>query len=77
MAFQGYGDDLSRVSRSVGVYGKTGASGLKLFDAYESNITYQPKLYFYGIGEWSIRKNIYIEMDKAVSRAMKPAKQTV
>jgi hypothetical protein len=51
MAFQGYGDDLSRVSRSVGVYGKTGASGLKLFDAYESNITYQPKLYFYGIGE--------------------------
>jgi hypothetical protein len=60
--------------RSGGGFGTTGPSGLKLLVAYENTVTYQPRFDFYGIGERSVRKNIGIEMDKAVARALRSAK---
>jgi hypothetical protein len=60
--------------QSGGGYGTTGASGLKLLVAYENTVTYQPRFDFYGIGERSVKKNISIEMDKAIGRALKSAK---
>ena len=60
--------------QSGGGYGTTGASGLKLLVAYENIVTYQPWFNFYGICERSVRKNISIEMDKAITRAVRPAK---
>ena len=65
---------LSRVSATGGGYGTTGQSGLKFLVAYESSVTYQPRFDFYEIGERSVRKNISIEMDKAVTRALRSAK---
>jgi len=60
--------------RSGGGFGTTGPSGLKLLVAYVSSVTHQPRFDFYGIGERSVRKNISIEMDKAVARALRSAK---
>ena len=60
--------------RSGGGFGTTGPSGLKLLVAYENTVTYQPRFDFYGIGERSVKKNIGIEMDKAITRALKSAK---
>jgi len=60
--------------RSGGGFGTTGPSGLKLLVAYENTVTYQPRFDFYGIGERSVRKNISIEMDKAIGRALRSAK---
>jgi hypothetical protein len=60
--------------QSGGGYGTTGASGLKLLVADENTVTYQPRFDFYGIGERSVRKNIGIEMDKAIGRALRSAK---
>jgi hypothetical protein len=74
MVLQGYGNDLSREKQSGGGFGTTGASGLKLLVAYENTVTYQPRFDFYGIGERSVRKNIGIEMDKAIGRALRSAK---
>jgi hypothetical protein len=59
--------------RSGGGYGTTGQSGLKLLVAYENTVTYQPRFDFYGIGERSVKKNIGIEMDKAITRAVPSA----
>jgi hypothetical protein len=56
--------------RSGGGYGTTGQSGLKLLVAYESTVTYKSRFDFYGIGESSVRKNIGIEIDKAIARAV-------
>jgi hypothetical protein len=47
---------------------------LKLLVAYENTVTYQPKFDFYGIGERSVRKNISIEMGKAIAGAVSSAK---
>ena len=47
---------------------------MKLLVAYENTVTYQPRFDFYGIGERSVRKNIGVEMDKAIGRALKSAK---
>ena len=60
--------------QSGGGFGTTGASGLKLLVSYENTVTYQPRFDFYGIGERSVRKNIGIKMDKAIGRALRPAK---
>ena len=60
--------------QSGGGFGTTGASGLKLLVAYENTVTRQPRFDFYGIGERSVKKNISIEMDKAIGRALKSAK---
>jgi hypothetical protein len=60
--------------RSGGGFGTTGQSGLKLLVAYENTVTYQPKFDFYGIGERSVRKNISIEMGKAIAGAVSSAK---
>ena len=60
--------------QSGGGYGTTGASGLNLLVAHENPVTYQPRSDFYGIGERSVRKNIGIEMDKTIGRALKSAK---
>ena len=59
--------------RSGGVYGSTGPSGLKLLVAHESSVTYQPRFDFYEIGERSVKKNIGIEIDKAVARTLRSA----
>ena len=60
--------------RSGGGFGTTGQSGLQLLVAYENTVTYQPKFDFYGIGERSVRKNISIEMGKAIAGAVSSAK---
>jgi hypothetical protein len=57
-----------------GGYGTIGPSGLKLLVAYENTVAYQPRFDFYGIGERSFRKNISIEMDEAITRAIRPSK---
>jgi hypothetical protein len=52
----------------------TRASCLELLVVYENTITYQPKFIFYGIGERSVHKNIFIEMEKTITRTVKSAK---
>jgi hypothetical protein len=68
-----YGSAPSRESNQAEVMA-TGASGLKLLVAYENTVTYQPRFDFSGIGERSVKKNISIEMDKAIGRALRSAK---
>ena len=64
-----------RGRQRAGTYGAKGKqNGFKLLVAYENPVTYQPRFDFYGIGERSVRKNISIEMDKAIGRALKSAK---
>jgi hypothetical protein len=60
--------------RSGGGYRTTGQSGLKLFVAYESTFTYKPRFDFYSISARSIKKNIAVEMQRAVSRAIQSAR---
>jgi hypothetical protein len=60
--------------KSGGGYGTTGVSGLKFLVAYEGTVTCQPRFDSYGIGEPSVKKNISIEMDKAITRAVSSAK---
>jgi hypothetical protein len=74
MVLLGYGQHPKQGKQSGGGYGTTGASGLKLLVAYENTVTYQPRFDFYGIGERSVKKNISIEMDKAIGRALRSAK---
>ena len=60
--------------QSGGGYGTTGASELKLLVAYENTVSYQPPFDFCGIVERSVQKNIGIEMDKAIAKALRSAK---
>ena len=60
--------------KSGGGYRTSGASGLKFLVAYEGTVTCQPRFASYGIGEPSVKKNISIEEDKAISRAVRSVK---
>ena len=70
----GIGQRPKQGKRSGGGDGTTGPSGLKLLVAYENTVTYQSRFDFYGIGERRVRKNISIEMDKSITRAVRSAK---